>query len=999
MSTSRTLRLRRSWALAATALVAGALAVVPANPSSADDVPGVTQRVFELARGLDKLCTLKSGQTPNVDVRKDVVDWSTTDDFGGYSDNFLVHTVGKIEVPQDGTYTFRLTSDDGSKLFIDGAEVIDHDGLHEATPKDGDVELTAGAHDLRIEYFDATNEQVLKLSWRPPGADDFTVVPTDVLSTEDATRVTAPGIKQCEGDDDSPGDGLPLGDVHPDYDLTDLRPEGFEPDVSGMAWFPDGRLAVLTWGKDQESKSGKLYVLRNVTGKTKASKVKVREVASGLREPQGVAIVKGKIYVAQKHELSRLVDADGDGTYEGTQTVAKLPTSGNFHEFAFGLLHKKGYFYLSLSVALEKSGASVDPQPAKNRGTSLRINAKTGKIDYVAGGLRTPNGIGWGPDGSVLVTDNQGDWLPANKLVQIKRGAFFNHYTNPGGRFDDNPVTQPVLWLPQNEIANSPSTPVVLKKGPFAGQLAIGDVTYGGLQRAYLEKVGGEYQGAVFRMTQGLEAGVNEVSVGPDGALYVGGIGWEGNWGQPNKLRFGLQKIDTNGKNVMDIEKMELTRRGFDLTYTKPVSAKTLRDIKSAYQVEQWRYSPTGSYGGPKVDEERLKVRKATVNKNGKRVRLTIDGLKPGRVVHVRSPRPFTSAGGQELWSTEAWYTLNKLPGYTDPATSKGLYESEEAQLSGGAALATDHTSYSGGGFVAGYGSKGASAKHHVTVRKGGKQPVQIRYSNGPDPSEGPKTLGLFVNGEFVKQVTFPSTGDWQTWAYVNSKLALRKGSNTIELRNREADTGHVNLDFVQVGSGGDICRAAKPSKGYTSLFDGTLASLDDWRMAGPGAFARRHDCTIRTVGGMGLLWHQDELENYSLKADWKLAGDDNAGIFVGFPDPGDDPWVAVDHGHEIQIDATDEDNKTTGAIYNFQGADLEARDKALNPPGQWNSYRLRVDGDRIRVYLNGVLINDYTDTDDERMVPPSFVGLQNHGGDDTAYFRNIEIKKLEGGR
>ena len=72
-----------------------------------------------------------------------------------------------------------------------------------------------------------------------------------------------------------------------------------------------------------------------------------------------------------------------------------------------------------------------------------------------------------------------------------------------------------MLWLPQNEIANSPSTPVLLKAGPFEGQMLFGDVTYGGLQRAYLEKVDGEYQGAVFRHTQGLEAGVNRMIIGP----------------------------------------------------------------------------------------------------------------------------------------------------------------------------------------------------------------------------------------------------------------------------------------------------------------------------------------------------------------------------------------------------------------------------------------------------------------------------------------------------
>ena len=43
------------------------------------------------------------------------------------------------------------------------------------------------------------------------------------------------------------------------------------------------------------------------------------------------------------------------------------------------------------------------------------------------------------------------------------------------------------------------------------------------------------------------------------------------------------------------------------------------------------------------------------------KVTVKIAGLKPGRVVHVRSPRPFTSTSGSSLWSTEAWYTLNSL--------------------------------------------------------------------------------------------------------------------------------------------------------------------------------------------------------------------------------------------------------------------------------------------------------------------------------------------------
>ena len=64
---------------------------------------------------------------------------------------------------------------------------------------------------------------------------------------------------------------------------------------------------------------------------------------------------------------------------------------------------------------------------------------------------------------------------------------------------------------------------------------------------------------------------------------------------------------------------------------------------------------------------------------------------------------------------------------------------------------------------------------------------------------------------------------------------------------------------------------------------------------AGPGSFTNT-DATLTSVGGMGLLW---------LKLDWRMAGDDNSGVFVGFPASGD-PNSAVGNGYEIQIDATD---------------------------------------------------------------------------------------------
>src|SRR5258705_10387203 len=89
-------------------------------------------------------------------------------------------------------------------------------------------------------------------------------------------------------------------------------------------------------------------------------------------------------------------------------------------------------------------------------------------------------------------------------------------------------ITPPAIMLPEDEIANSPSQPILMRDGPYKGQMLHGDVTHGGINRDFLEKINGEYQGVGFRFTQGLEAGGNRLCWGPDGALYIGEIGMVG---------------------------------------------------------------------------------------------------------------------------------------------------------------------------------------------------------------------------------------------------------------------------------------------------------------------------------------------------------------------------------------------------------------------------------------------------------------------------------------
>lgn len=238
---------------------------------------------------------------------------------------------------------------------------------------------------------------------------------------------------------------------------------------------------------------------------------------------------------------------------------------------------------------------------------------------------------------------------------------------------------------------------------------------------------------------------------------------------------------------------------------------------------------------------------------------------------------------------------------------------------------------------------------------------------------------------------------------YQGGRAFYTGGGHTKESYADPAFRGHL-LGGIRYAAA-EVQADCRPENGYRPLFDGT--TLEGWRQAGPGSFTLSDDGSLTSTGGMGLLWYAGRsFGAYSLKLDWKTtvggpgdSGDDNSGVFVGFP-PSDDPWSAVDNGYEIQIDATDVPEKTTGSVYGFASADLKKRDRALNPPGEWNTFEIRVEGERLRVWLNGVKINDFTNTDPSRSLRDGHLGLQNHGADDQVSFRDVRIKELpvEGG-
>ena len=220
-------------------------------------------------------------------------------------------------------------------------------------------------------------------------------------------------------------------------------------------------------------------------------------------------------------------------------------------------------------------------------------------------------------------------------------------------------MVPPAIWLPDKEIGNSPSEPILMQDGPYKGQLLHGDVSNGGIKRDFLEKINGQYQAAVFRFSQGFTAGVNRLVWGPDGALYIGEVGMVGGWSWKEN-QFGLEKIKYNGQSTFEMLAIRAMPDGFEIEFTIPVAADQLPD--APIHIEQWRYEPTASYGGPKIDLEQLVPAKMEWSSDGKKLYLEIPGLKQEHVIYFKLSEALESREGKPLWSSEAWYTLNQIP-------------------------------------------------------------------------------------------------------------------------------------------------------------------------------------------------------------------------------------------------------------------------------------------------------------------------------------------------
>lgn len=472
-------------------------------------------------------------------------------------------------------------------------------------------------------------------------------------------------------------------------------PEGIVLEVGGVVTLPDGGTAIST-------RRGEVWIVENIQGE----RPHYRKFAAGLHEILGLAYRDGALYCAQRGELTKLVDRNGDGIADRYETVYAWPLSGHYHEYSFGpKVLADGSFMVTGNVSFGNSDWWAGQSTVPGRGWAMKITP-SGEMKPFAAGLRSPCGIGT-VNGDFFYGDNQGDWMGSGFVMHLEEGDFAGHPASlrwadqPGSSVKmrkeqvfsqvdprDNPnqkpeyikeepwttiyemskkypgmgIKPPAVWLPHGVLGVSTSEIIADDTqgafGPFAGQLFVGDQGMSKIARVFLEKVEGQYQGAAFDFRSGFRSGVLRMTWGNEG-MVVGGT--NRGWGSTGKEDYALERLIWTGQMPFEMKAVRAMPDGFEIEFTRPVTSETAENVEN-YVASSYTYKYHPVYGSPIIDYKELAVRGAKCSADGMRVRVVVDSLRAG-YIHALAPEGVLAAGDNvPLLHGTAYYTLNTIP-------------------------------------------------------------------------------------------------------------------------------------------------------------------------------------------------------------------------------------------------------------------------------------------------------------------------------------------------
>jgi cytochrome c5 len=396
--------------------------------------------------------------------------------------------------------------------------------------------------------------------------------------------------------------------------------------LSGLDFFKDPNKGVIS------STDGDVWLVEGFT--TNSKKLTWQRIASGLFQPLGIKVINEEIFVTCRDQLVKLHDLNGDREtdfYESFNNDHQV--TDHFHEFAMGLqADKEGNFYYAKSARHARE--ALVPQ----HGTLIKVSKDGQKTEIIATGFRAANGVCLNPDGTFIVTDQEGHWNPMNRINWVKKGGFYGNmfgYNTPSDSTDMGMIP-PLAWV-ERDRDQSPSELLWVnsnKWGPLNGKLLNLSYGYGKVFVVPYEKIGDQVQGGIFELpVPRFSTGVMRGRFNPgDGQLYLCGLSA---WGSTQPQLGGLYRIRKVDQPLTIPVGIKATTKGIELNFTDELDAKSVADV-AHYTIKTWDLLRSRKYGSKHYNEQTLAVTNATLGKDKKSIKLTIPNIKPTWVMEIQ---------------------------------------------------------------------------------------------------------------------------------------------------------------------------------------------------------------------------------------------------------------------------------------------------------------------------------------------------------------------------
>ncbi|NHE58176.1 DUF6797 domain-containing protein [Cyclobacterium plantarum] len=395
--------------------------------------------------------------------------------------------------------------------------------------------------------------------------------------------------------------------------------------LSGLDFFRDRNKAVVC------ATDGDVWLVEGFTENKQT--LTWQRIASGLFQPLGIKVIEEEIFVTCRDQIVRLHDYNGDGEadfYESFNNDHQV--TDHFHEFAMGLqADAEGNLYYAKSARHARE--ALVPQ----HGTLIKVSPDGEHTEIIATGFRAANGVCLNPDGSFIVTDQEGHWNPMNRINWVEEGGFYGNMFgfDPPADSTDSGMEQPLVWV-ERERDRSPSELLWVdseKWGPLNGKLLSFSYGYGKVYLVPFEKVGGQVQGGIVelplpRFATGVMRGrFNQ----DDGHLYLCGLSA---WGSTQPQLGGLYRIRMTEKPVHIPVGIQAQQDGILLTFSEKMDESSVRELAN-YSVATWDLLRSRKYGSKHYNEKKLTITAAELGADGKSVKLKMPDIEPTWVMEI----------------------------------------------------------------------------------------------------------------------------------------------------------------------------------------------------------------------------------------------------------------------------------------------------------------------------------------------------------------------------